>query len=134
MTTNTPDAPLDGYGFHGEAITPREAAMVMVRIQRIRREAIQEYIQLGKDAAAKKRDAAKAKARAQLESRQSTVEDRKADAVLKSADDLFAAEVADVLVGACEKSMYVLKDDWDTARSITANERAEKSAIEGFGS
>lgn len=134
MSADQQAAPLDGYGFHGEAITPREAAMVMVRIQRIRRDTVEEFIRLGREAAAKKRDATKAKARAQLESRQSTVEDRKADAVLRSADAIFEADVADVLVDACEKSLWVLRDDWDTARSIGANERAEKNALEGFGS
>ena len=62
------------------------------------------------------------------------MEDRKARAALDSAEAFFEAEVAEVLVDACVKSLFVLKDDWDTCRSIGANERAERNATEGFGS
>jgi chemotaxis regulatin CheY-phosphate phosphatase CheZ len=132
LTTDT--SPLDESRIAGEPISPREAVRVMVRIQKIRRETVEEFRRLGIDAARKKADAVKAKARAQLESRLNTVEDRKADAAFKSADAFFDADVAEVLVDACEKSMWVLKDDWDTCRSIGANERAEKIATEGYGS
>lgn len=115
-------------------ITPQQAAQVMVRIQRIRRDAIADFIQLGKDAARKKADAVKLKARTQLEASERTVEDRKARAALASADAFYEAEVAEVLVEASQKSMFVLKDDWDTCRSIGANERAQKNAVEGYGS
>lgn len=129
----TPPSPLDEPRSPGEVYSPREAADVMVRIQRIRRHTIDELVRLGTEAAAKRRDAVKAKARQQLTSRQSTVEDRKADAVLTSADAAYEAEVADVLVDACKKSLFLLGDDWETARSIGANERAEQNAT-GFGS
>ena len=134
MTSNVPPSPLDSPLAEGEPVSPRQAAQAMIAVQRIRRAEIEEFIRLGKDAAAKRRDAAKKKARTQLQSRQPTVEDRKADAVLASADDVFEAEVAGVLQDACEKAMFLLRDDWDTARSIGANERAEKSVVEGFGS
>ena len=133
MTQPAGDAPLDEYDTARE-ITPREATRVMVRIQRIRRDGIQDYIQLGKDAARKKADAVKLKARTQLEAQEKTVEDRKARAALESAEAFFEAEVADVVVDACVKSLFVLKDDWDTCRSIGANERADRNATEGFGS
>ena len=133
MTQPTGDTPLDEYDTTRE-ITPREATRVMVRIQRIRRDGIQDYIQLGRDAARKKAEAVKLKARTQLNAEEKTVEDRKARAALDSAEAFFEAEVADVLVDACVKSLFVLKDDWDTCRSIGANERAERNATEGFGS
>ena len=131
--TTTPSSPLDEPTAAGEAISPRDAATFMVRIQRIRRDTIEDLVRYGTDAAAKRRDAVKAKARAQLTSRQATVEDRKADAVLVSADAFYEADVADVKVDACTKALFVLRDDWDTARSIGANERADLNAT-GLGS
>ena len=53
-------------------------------------------------------------ARTQLNAEEKTVEDRKARAALDSAEAFFEAEVAEVLVDACVKSLFVLKDDWDT--------------------
>ena len=34
---------------------------------------------------------------------------------------------------ACREYLKLLKDDWDTCRSINSNMRAEKNAIEGYG-
>lgn len=126
-------APLDRYG-PLENISAKQAAMIMVRLQRIRHDAVKEFVKTATEAARKKADAVILKARTQLEAKESTVEDRKARAVLESAEAFYLAECADVVVEGAEKSLYLLKDDWDTCRSITANERAEQSAVGGFGS
>lgn len=133
MTETAEQAPLDRYG-PLEEVTPREAAMVMVRINRIRHDVVEEFKNLATDAARKKADAVKLKMRTQLEAEERTAEDRKARGVLESAEAFYEAEIAESLVSACEKSMWVLKDDWDTCRSIGANERAERNALEGIGS
>ena len=39
-----------------------------------------------------------------------------------------------LLLEAAREYLGLLKDDWDTCRSINANMRADKSAIEGYGS
>lgn len=126
------EAPLDKYG-PLESVSPQHAAAVMVRIQRLRHDQVEEVKKLTIEAARKKADAVKVKARAQLTS-DGTVEDRKAKANLDSAEAFFEADCAAAVADAAERVMWVLKDDWDTCRSIGANERAEKSAIEGFGS
>ena len=53
---------------------------------------------------------------------------------LAAAEAVFAAEALKAEMEACRESLKLLKDDWDTCRSINANGRAEKNAIEGWGS
>lgn len=78
--------PLDRYG-PLEAVTPQQAAMVMVRVQRMRREQIAEIERLRREVARLRAVAEKAKARAQLNA-EGTVEDRKAKGRLDSAERL----------------------------------------------
>ena len=123
--------PLDRYG-PLEDIDPRRAAMIMVRVQRLRRDQAKEVLRLRKDAARLTAIAEKAKARGQL-SAEGTVEDRKAQGRLASADAFFDVACAEAVADAALTELYLLKDDWETCRSIGANERAEKNAIEGVG-
>jgi len=124
--------PLDRYGPLDE-ITPRQAAMVMVRVQRLRRDQAREVLRLRKEAARLRAAAEKAKARGQLEPETGTVEDRKARGRLVSADAFFDVACAEAVAEAAYTELFLLRDDWETCRSIGANERAEKNAIEGFG-
>lgn len=123
--------PLDRYGPLTE-VDPREAAKVMVRVQRLRRDQAKEVLRLRKEAARLTAIAEKTKARAQLEA-QGTVEDRKATGRLVSADAFFEVACAEAVADAALTELYLLKDDWETCRSIGANERAEKNATEGIG-
>ena len=124
--------PLDKYGPLDE-ITPRQAAMVMVRVQRMRRDQVREVLRLRKEAARLRAVAEAAKARGPLES-EGTVEDRKARGRLASAIPFFDVACAEAVAEAAYSELFLLKDDWETARSIGTNERAEKNATEGFGS
>lgn len=123
--------PLDRYGPLDE-VSPKQAAMVMVRVQRLRRDQALEVLRLRKEAARLTAVAEKAKARGQLEAA-GTVEDRKATGRLVSADAFFEVACAEAVAEAALTELYLLKDDWETCRSIGANERAEKNAIEGIG-
>ena len=132
-------APLDDMAQYAEMhpladATDRRAANVMIPVMRVRHKAVRDFIEPGVAAAEKKREAVKLKARTQLEAEEKTVEDRKARAALESADAFFDAECAEVVADAMGRELFLLKDDWDTARSVTATARAEKSATEGFGS
>ena len=60
-------------------------------------------------------------------------EERTQTAKLAAAGAVFKADVAKGKLDACKTAMEILKDDWDTCRSIGANERAERNAIEGIG-
>ena len=55
-------------------------------------------------------------------------------AKLAAADAVFMADVEKGKLDACKAAMDILKDDWDTCRSIGANERAQRNATEGYGS
>lgn len=123
--------PLDRHG-PLEDIDPRRAAMIMVRVQRLRRDQAKEVLRLRREAARLTAIAEKAKARGQLEA-EGTVEDRKARGRLASADAFFDVACAEAVADAALTELYLLKDDWETCRSIGANERAEKNAIEGIG-
>ena len=124
--------PLDKYG-PLEAVSPQEAAKVMIRVQRLRHDQVAELKRLRIEVARLTREAEKVKARSQLTA-QGTAEDRKAQGRLDSAEAFFKVACAEAVAEAAYNSMFVLRDDWDTCRSIGANERAEKNAIEGIGS
>lgn len=116
-----------------EDLTTREIAQLMVRIQRMRRAKVTELKQLTIKLAEAKKNATEVHARAFL-SHDGPQEERTQTAKLAAAGAVFAAEAKKAEVDACKASMDVLKDDWDTCRSIGANERAERNAIEGYGS
>jgi len=123
--------PLDRYG-PLENVTPREAAKVMVRVQRLRRDQVAELKRCRIEVARLRAIAEVRKAQGQLEG-QGTVEDRKAMGRAAAAEAFFDLECAEAVAEAAYAELFVLRDDWDTCRSIGANERAEKNAIEGFG-
>jgi hypothetical protein len=122
--------PLDRYG-PLDTVGPQQAAMVMVRVQRLRRDQVKEVLRLRKEVARLRAVAEKVKARAQLDAI-GTVEDRKAIGRHDSADAFFDVACAEAVAEAAYSELFLLKDDWDTARSIGANERS--GTTEGFGS
>ncbi len=129
--TTLESIPLEG-GKELEDLGTREIARVMVRIQRLRRAKVRDLenftVALGKA----KKDAATVHAKAFL-AHEGPQEERTQTAKLAAADAVFAADVAKARLDACKEAMSVLKDDWDTCRSIGANERAQQNAIEGIG-
>ena len=52
---------------------------------------------------------------------------------LAAADAVFKAEALKAELDAAKDYLRLLKDDWDTCRSIGATQRAERNAIEGIG-
>jgi hypothetical protein len=129
--TTLESIPVDG-GRELEDLTTRELARVMVKIQRLRRAKVRDLENLTAELARAKQAAATEHARAFL-GHDGPQEERTQTAKLAAAGAVFQADVAKAKVDACKASMEVLKDDWDTCRSIGANERAERSAIEGIG-
>ena len=53
---------------------------------------------------------------------------------LAAAEAVFQAEALKAELEAARQSLGLLADDWDTCRSINTNQRAERNAIEGYGS
>jgi hypothetical protein len=128
---------LDGVkvadGLQLEDLTHRHMALVMIRVQQMRRAKVKEFEELTEAMGKAKADATVAHAKAFLAS-EGTPTERTQHGKLAAAEAEFAVDVAAGAVKACWKSMEVLRDDWDTCRSIGANQRADKNAIEGWGS
>jgi len=128
---------LDGVKFedvpHLEDLTPQHMALVMLRVQQMRRAKIKEIEGLSEKVAEAVALATKTRARTFLDT-PGTQDYRTQASKLAAADDVFAAEVLKATLEAARESLKLLKDDWDTCRSINTNQRAEKSATEGFGS
>jgi hypothetical protein len=129
--TGLESVPLDG-GRELEDMGTREIARIMVRVQRLRRAKVEELERLAISTAKAKADATMVHARAFL-SHEGPQEERTQTAKLAAADAVFAADVEKGKLKACEAAMDILKDDWDTCRSIGANERAQQNAAEGIG-
>jgi hypothetical protein len=129
--TTLESIPVDG-GRDLEDLTTRELARVMVKIQRLRRAKIRDLENLTVELARAKQGATTEHARAFL-AHDGPQEERTQTAKLAAAGAVFKADVAKGKLDACKTAMEILKDDWDTCRSIGANERAERNAIEGIG-
>lgn len=124
--------PVEG-GKQLEDLGPRELARVMVRVLQLRRAKVKDLENLTVELARAKKTATVEHAKAFLAA-DGPQEERTQKAKLAAADAVFTADVAKGKLDACKAAMDVLKDDWDTCRSIGANERAQQNAIEGFGS
>ena len=127
---------LDGVkivdGIQLEDLTPEHIALVMLRVQQMRRAQIKRIEKLAEDAAGAVSKATKTRARKFLDT-PGTQDYRTQASKLEAADDVFAAEAAKATLEAAREYLGLLKDDWDTARSINANSRAKRSATEGYG-
>jgi len=104
----------------------------MVAIQGLRRDKIKEIRRLSVQVADAVETATKIRAREFL-STAGTQDYRTQASKLAAAEAVFKADALKAELEAAREALRLLKDDWDTARSINANERAEKSAIEGYG-
>ena len=127
---------LDGVkivdGIQLEDLTPEHIALVMLRVQQMRRAQIKKIEELSGKAAEAVSKATKIRARKFLDT-PGTQDYRTQASKLEAADAVFDAEAAKAAVEAAREYLGLLKDDWDTARSINANSRAKRSAIEGMG-
>ena len=115
-----------------EDLTPEHIALVMLRVQQMRRAQIKAIERLAEDVAKAVAKATKTRARAFLET-PGTQDYRTQASKLEAADDVFAADALKATLEAAREFLRLLQDDWDTARSINANSRAKRSAIEGMG-
>ncbi len=120
-------------GRQAEDLSPQEVARVMVAIQRMRRDKIEEI----KDLAVQVAEAVKIATVVRADKFLNTdgpQQQRDQASRLEAAALVFAAEALKAELDAAKESLRLLKDDWDTCRSIGATQRAERSAIEGYGS
>jgi len=115
-----------------EDLSTRDLSRVMVAIQGLRRDKIKEIRRLSVQVADAVETATKIRAREFL-STAGTQDYRTQASKLAAAEAVFKADALKAELEAARETLRLLKDDWDTARSINANERAEKSAIEGYG-
>lgn len=125
-------APGQHSGRQVEDLGPREIARVMVAIQGMRRDKIEELRHLTVSTADAVRTATEIRAREFL-CCEGPQQQRDQASRLAAAEAVFAAEALKAEMEACRESLKLLKDDWDTCRSIGATQRAEKNAIEGYG-
>ena len=119
-------------GRRAEDLSPQEIARVMVAIQRMRRDKIEEI----KDLAVQVAEAVKIATIVRADKFLNTdgpQQQRDQASRLEAAGLVFTAEALKAELDAAKESLRLLKDDWDTCRSIGATQRAEKNAIEGFG-
>lgn len=120
-------------GRQAEDLTPQEMARVMVAIQRMRRDKIEELRSLAVSAADAVKNATEIRAMEFLRC-EGPQQQRDQASRLAAAQAVFQAEALKAEMDACRESLKLLKDDWDTLRSIGATQRAERNALEGIGS
>jgi hypothetical protein len=120
-------------GRQAEDLGPREIAQVMVAIQRMRRDKIEEIRQLQTDVAEAVKVATIVRAE-EFMSADGPQQQRDQSSRLAAAGAVFAADALKAELDAAKEMLRLLKDDWDTCRSIGATQRAERNAIEGYGS
>jgi len=115
-----------------EDLTPEHMALVMIRVQRMRRAKIAEIEDLAKQTAKAVKNATEVRARKFLET-EGPQDYRTQASKLAAADAVFQAEALKATLGAARDSLGLLEDDWDTCRSINANSRAKQNSLEGIG-
>ena len=119
-------------GRQAEDLGPREIARVMVAIQKMRRDKIEEIRQLATDVADATRLATMVRAQTFLAAT-GPQQQRDQESRLAAAPNVFHVDALKAELEAAREVLKLLKDDWDTCRSIGATQRAEKNAIEGYG-
>lgn len=120
-------------GRQAEDLSPQEVARVMVAIQRMRRDKIEEIRKLQTDVAEAVKIATVVRAE-EFMNADGPQQQRDQASRLAAAGAVFTAEALKAELDAAKESLRLLKDDWDTCRSIGATQRAERNAIEGWGS
>ena len=116
-----------------EDLDPRDIIRVMVRVNRLRRATLEELKRRTAELGEAKKRAVLDEAAAFLAS-SGPVDQRKQVGKKAGAEAVRLVEVAKGELEACRERLGILKDDWDTCRSANSNERAERSATDGFGS
>ena len=127
----SPGEPITGR--QAEDLSAQEIARVMVAIQRMRRDKIEEIKDLAVQVAAAVKIATIVRAEEFLNT-EGPQQQRDQASRLAAAGLVYASEALKAELDAAKESLRLLKDDWDTCRSIGATQRAEKNAIEGYGS
>lgn len=120
-------------GRQAEDLSSQEIARVMVAIQRMRRDKIEEIKDLAIDVAEAVKVATVVRAQ-EFMTTEGPQQQRDQASRLAAASLVFTAEALKAELDAAKETLRLLKDDWDTCRSIGATQRAEKNAIEGYGS
>ena len=120
-------------GRQAEDLSSQEIARVMVAIQRMRRDKIEDIRQLAIDVAEAVKVATVVRAQ-EFMTTEGPQQQRDQASRLAAASLVFTAEALKAELDAAKETLRLLKDDWDTCRSIGATQRAEKNAIEGYGS
>jgi hypothetical protein len=115
-----------------EDLTPEHMALVMLRVQQMRRAQIKRIERLSEDVAKAVKNATEIRANKFL-STPGPQQLRDQASRLAAADAVFQADALKATLGAARESLGLLEDDWDTCRSINANSRAKKNALEGMG-
>lgn len=115
-----------------EDLTPEHLSLVMLRIQQMRRAKITQIEGLSKSVAGAVRKATETRARAFLTT-EGPQDYRTQASKLAAAEDVFKADALKAELEAARESLDLLADDWDTCRSLNANSRAKKNALEGWG-
>jgi hypothetical protein len=115
-----------------DLLTPVQVARFLMGLARQLDERVDEYKALGRKAAETKRDAARAEAKAYIETsgpgpdgKRLTVDERKALTTLACGDELFAADLAKAEVDACKESIRAIHARLDVGRTLSATSRAE---------
>jgi hypothetical protein len=112
-------------------ITPNTAAGIIIHISRLTKAKIEEFEKLNDEAAKAKKNAEVVFARAFLEAEHRPMDERRQIAILAAADARFDADAAERKVKACEKALWSLSDDSDSARTISATAREEMKSLGG---
>ena len=127
---------LDGVKIEGvphlEDLTPEHMALVLIRVQQMRRAKIEDIKDLSEKVAEAVKKATKTRARKFLNT-EGTQDYRTQASKLAAADEVFDAEALKAQLEAAREYLKLLEDDWDTSRSINTNQRAKRSATEGYG-
>jgi hypothetical protein len=116
-----------------EDLTPEHMALVMIRVQQMRRAKIKAIEDLAGKVAKAVKDATEIRAREFLAT-EGTQDYRTQASKLAAAGAVFSTDVLKAELEAARESLGLLEDDWDTCRSINANSRAKRNALEGIGS
>jgi hypothetical protein len=115
-----------------EDLTPEHMALVMIRVQQMRRAKIKDIEDLATRVAKAVKNATEVRARKFLQT-EGAQDYRTQASKLAAADAVFQAEALKATLEAARESLGLLEDDWDTCRSINANSRAKQNSLEGIG-
>jgi len=115
-----------------EDLTPDHMALVMLRVQQMRRAKIKAIENLSERVAKAVKKATEIRALKFLNT-DGTQDYRTQASKLAAAEAVYQTDALKAELEAARESLGLLKDDWDTCRSINANSRAKQNSLEGIG-